>query len=545
MGNSVLTAMGLRTLSVVLFLSCVELGGSCKFLWGTATAAYQVEGHRNDSARQPSIWDCFDTDMHAANGVSCDSIRAVKPSGQPNIYNNQNAAVADNDYVNYNQTVAELTKFGFGAYRMSISWSRVMTYDPQTGIGKINPAGVDHYRRVLRELNSAGLDVALTMWHWDTPLVLENRAFKDQSCTVPGGHTGSFWLCDNAASYFEQYVQVLLDEFAPLIKFWITLNEPLTVIQNGYSGTSPHAPGRCSNRTLCFYGNDQVEPFHAAHNMLRAHAAAFRIWNTSTTKRADSICGITLNGDYALPLDHESPEDRAASDRFMEYQMGIFADPIFHGRWPASVVAGVGEGLPTLDPGVFGTHHGVYFQNHYTTTFTWASQKPTSSGYFSSANFSNSGISPSTGKPIGLPSSNGWLFNYPPGLALIQSWLHERYPVAKFVVTENGWGNASTSMAEDVEDIIRCNYYRGYIGGMATNAKKSGIDVLGYFAWSIMDNYEWADGFSTRFGMTYVDYDTQIRTPKLSMRWFKHVTALEQLPDDGDSLPTCESFLQK
>merc|ERR1740130_453383 len=95
-----------------------------------------------------------------------------------------------------------------------------MTYDPQTGIGKINPAGVDHYRRVLRELNSAGLDVALTMWHWDTPLVLENRAFTDQSCTVPGGHTGSFWLCDSAASYFEQYVQVLLDEFAPLIKFW-------------------------------------------------------------------------------------------------------------------------------------------------------------------------------------------------------------------------------------------------------------------------------------------------------------------------------------
>ena len=218
-----------------------------------------------------------------------------------------------------------------------------MTYDPQTGVGKINTAGVEHYRRVLRELNSAGVDVALTMWHWDTPLVLENRAFNDQSCTVPGGHTGSFWLCDSAASYFEKYVKVLLDEFAPLIKFWITLNEPLTgnalsspplsvsvclsvclflclglclprlnkpftVIQNGYSGTSPHAPGRCSNRTLCFDGNDQVEPFHAAHNMLRAHAAAFRIWNTSTTKRSDSVCGITLNGDYALPLDHESSE---------------------------------------------------------------------------------------------------------------------------------------------------------------------------------------------------------------------------------------------
>lgn len=532
-----------KMLSVaLLLLSCIDVG-SCKFLWGTATAAYQVEGHRNVSKRQPSIWDCFDTDMASANGVKCESIGAVKPSGQPNVYNNQNAAVADNDYENYNETIAELSQFGFGAYRMSISWSRVMTYDSESGEGTVNPEGIEHYRRVLRKLNSAGLSVALTMWHWDTPQVLENRAYRDPACMVLGGQTGSFWLCDNAASYFKEYSELIVEAFGPMVKFWITLNEPLTVIQNGYSGGSPHAPGRCSNRTLCFSGDDQIEPFHAAHNMLRAHAAAFRVWNSSSSRLTDSVCGITLNGDYALPLDHDSAADREASNRFMEYQMAIFADPIFHGHWPASVLAGAGKGLPPLDPTVHGTHAGVYFQNHYTTTFTWGSAQPSSSGYFGSANFSNSGYSPTTLKPIGKPSSNGWLFSYPPGLALMQTWLHERYPAAKFVVTENGWGNASTSMAEDVNDLVRCNYYRGYVGGMATNAKKRGIEVLGYFAWSVMDNYEWADGFSTRFGMTYVDYETQVRTPKLSMRWFKHVAALEELPADGDSLPTCESFV--
>ena len=112
------------------------------------------------------------------------------------------------------------------------------------------------------------------------------------------------------------------------------------------------------------------------------------------------------------------------------------------------------------------------------------------------------------------------------------------------LLPENGWGNASTSEAEDVKDLVRCNYYRSYVGNMASNAVANKIDVLGYFAWSIMDNYEWADGFSTRFGMTYVDYETQVRTPKLSMRWFKSVTSLKELPAGGvDALPKCEDFL--
>lgn len=189
-------------------------------------------------------------------------------------------------------------------------------------------------------------------------------------------------------------------------------------------------------------------------------------------------------------------------------------------------------------------------QNHYTTTFVWdrKASSPSGSGYMRTANVSSSGYNPLTKRPIGLPSSNGWLFRYPQGLPLLQNWLHERYPGLQFVVTENGWGNATTGKTADdeINDLIRCNYYRSYIGNMSRNAYENGVDVGGFFAWSIMDNYEWADGFSTRFGLTFVDYKNMTRTPKLSMRWFGKVTSLKQLPSGGeDELPACEDLLDE
>jgi len=496
--------------------------------------------------------------MAAANGVTCAAIPAHKPNDSPNVFQGENAAVADNDYLNYPQTIQSLVEHGFTSYRMSISWSRVVTFE--VGVdgfppkGHPNAAGIAHYHKVLQSLAKAGIEVALTMFHWDTPQALENYAHTNPNCKVQGAKTGSFWLCPDADQYFGEYSQILLEEYGHLVKYWITLNEPLTVIQNGYSGTAPHAPGRCSDRSVCWDGNDAIEPFVAAHNMLRAHATAFanhkrEISKVDTNMTEGSVCGITLNGDYALPLT-PSMKDRSASNRSMEYQMAIFMDPIYYGRWPESIVKGVGDKLPSLDPKIKGAHANIYFQNHYTTNFVWDQSDSTSqtknlaTGYFATANFSNSGYNPKTGDPIGLPSSNGWLFDYAPGIALIQSWLHDRYPGMAFIVTENGWGNASATQAQDMLDLDRCNFYRSYIGNMSTSAAKLGYDVLGYFAWSIMDNYEWADGFSTRFGLTYVDYQTQTRTPKLSLRWFKNVTGYTHLPRNGQAgLPRCEDFL--
>jgi len=541
-----ITTIALVATVYVNAVQSVPMLAARPMIWGSATAAYQVEGHRNATGRQPSVWDCFDTQMKGSNGVPCMSLKAIKPNNESNVHDFENAAVADNDYANYPETIAELQKFGFGAYRMSISWPRVLSYEVDVNgkpVGKQNKEGIAHYRKVLTALKAAKIEVALTMWHWDTPMVLENWAYT--ACKTGGASTGSFWLCKQSATYFEEYAALLLREFGPLVQNWITLNEPLTVIENGYAGSAPHAPGRCSDRELCFDGNDAVEPFVAIHNMLRAHAMGFNAWKASSNTVHGSRCGITLNGDFGYPAS-TSPEDQDAADRFMEYEMAIFMDPIMYGRWPASVQKGANGALPTLDPVIPGTHTDIYFQNHYTTQYVWASPyNAAAKGYTKNGNFSTSGIHPKSKKPIGLPSSNGWLFDYPPGLAKNQEWLHARYPSMSIMVTENGWGNASTSEAEDVNDLVRCNYYRSYIGNMSKTAHDSNITVEGFFAWSIMDNYEWADGFSTRFGLTYVDYTTQVRIPKLSMRWFASITKLAALPSQGqDAFPTCESLLE-
>ena len=146
-----------------------------------------------------------------------------------------------------------------------------------------------------------------------------------------------------------------------------------------------------------------------------------------------------------------------------------------------------------------------------------------------------------TKQPIGTPSSNGWLYNYGPVLGILMTFYHNRYPGQSFIVTENGWGDKTAATVEsDLLDYERCSYYRDYIGNMSAYAGMNGIRVVGYYAWSLMDNYEWADGFKTRFGITHVDFKTQVRTPKLSAKWFQeHVTTLTELPTDGKPLPAC------
>jgi beta-glucosidase/6-phospho-beta-glucosidase/beta-galactosidase len=185
---------------------------------------------------------------------------------------------------------------------------------------------------------------------------------------------------------------------------------------------------------------------------------------------------------------------------------------------------------------VKGTHDGHFFMNSYTTYFARAARKAGDCGWNCDAAAETSGYNWTSKAPVGTPSSNGWLFNYGPGLGKLANWYKNRYAGVSFVVTENGWGNASTTMEAEMEvdDLERCNYYRDYIGNLSAIAASNDIKVDAYFAWSLMDNYEWADGFSTRFGLTYVDYTTGKRTPKMSARWFQeHVTTLKELPTDG------------
>ena len=515
-------------------------------LWGTATAAYQVEGNREADGRAPSIWDAFDT-----AGVS-DVILSTKPSGSCTVQNCENAAQADNDYVRYEDSAQLTSDYGFSATRVSISMPRVMNYTfdsiTSTLTWSPNQAGIEHYKSVFAAYKDQDIKIACTMWHWDLPLAIEEAAAASTSDDCRGP---SAWLCfDLVSEAFASYSKLLMDNFADDVAYWITINEPLTIVENGYAGSGPHAPGRCSDRSACFAGNDLTEPYLAAKGLILAHAQAFRAWESAG--KPGLGCGVTLNGDFRVPYNVSNPNDVAAAERDMEWQAALFADPIHFGKWPESIENAVGERLKDFGWAwtddeielVMGTHDEHFFMNTYTSGYTRAGVDD-GCGWNCDAAADTSAYDFETNVPIGTPSSNGWLYNYGRGIGELMTWYNNRYPGQSFIVTENGWGNATAvNVEDDLFDYERCDFFRSYIGNMSSYAAKNQISVKAYFAWSLMDNYEWADGFTTRFGITYVDYDTQERTPKLSAKWFQtHVTAMTTLPTDGMPLPACESSL--
>jgi beta-glucosidase len=519
-----------KILQFVAVFKSIHAARGSDMVWGTATAAYQVEGYRGADGRQPSIWDAFDTD-----GVSVD-FPAMDPSGHPHVFAGESGQFADGDYTRYNESVSILVDGGFGMVRMSTSWSRVMTYTLDEATGDLawrrNEAGIEHYKNVMQAYKSKGVQIALTMFHWDLPLLLEKKARLNKS---------SFWLSHGwATTVFGDYAQLLLSEFHPYVTWWITINEPLTLITNGYNSGS-HAPGRCSDRAKCFDGDSGTEPYMAAKGMLLGHAAAFRHWEKAG--RPGRGCGMTLNCDWRIPFT-DSQEDKDAAERSLEWSAGIFADPMHRGEWPASMVERVGSRLPVWTESetrlVHGSHDAYFFMNTYTTNYARAAGQG-NCGYSCDSATETSGYNFTSKKPIGTPSSNGWLFNYGPGMGELIAWYNKRYPGLKYVITENGWGTATSSKEDAMLDTERCNFYRDYIGNMSAIAVRERYEVAAYTAWSVMDNYEWTDGYSTRFGMVYVDYQTMERSPKMSYRWFqKYITHLKQLPTDGQPLPPCD-----
>ena len=292
-----------------------------------------------------AVWDAFDT-----AGVS-DVILSVKPSGECRVTNCDDASVADDDYLHFEDSVGLTAQYGFEASRLSIAMPRIMTYifDEESMQLKStpNPDGIAHYMKVLSEYQAQDIKVACTMWHWDLPLAIEEAAaafFASNSSDCRGG---SAWLCfDLVSRAFADYAKVLMQNFSEQCSYWITLNEPLTIVMNGYAGSAPHAPGRCGDRSVCYDGNDLTEPYLATKGLILAHAQAFRAWENAG--KPGLGCGITLNGDFRVPYDASNQDDVAAAERDMEWQAAIFADPIHFGKWPASIDVAVSERLADL-----------------------------------------------------------------------------------------------------------------------------------------------------------------------------------------------------
>lgn len=508
------------------------------FMWGTATAAFQIEGFTKSGGRSLSVWDHF----------ADPTLR-----GQPQVRYNHSGEPANHDYVHYeSKTVPLLKDLGVKWYRMSLSWTRILQNQTEENpAGVINQEGIKHYKQVYAALRKGGIEPVTTMWHWDTPQELEVKY-------------GGFLNRKLMPKFFGEYAKVLLENFGDDCKYWITLNEPLTVAQNGYTSPGSHAPGRCSDRNHCFEGDDTTEPYVAAHTMILAHAHAFKAFKDL---RAKGTIGITLNADWCEPRDSSNEKDQAAAQRCLEYQNAWFFDPIYFGKYPDSMVKGVGKRLPEFTKHelklVKGSHMNVFFQNQYTGqyatgrteheqtakdcmdpqgTMQWDCRIDCGRDCDMDLNITKD----KDGEPIGYKTpANGWLYSYPVGLRKYQKWISDRYSSKRqkmsIIVSENGWGDADINKTSNLVDLDRCNYYRQYIGNMSLAVNEDKVNVRGYFAWSLMDNFEWAEGYTTRFGLTYNDYEKQVRTPKLTFRWMsKHVTPLKQLPKDGILAPCSE-----
>ncbi|WNB86286.1 GH1 family beta-glucosidase [Cellulomonas sp. ATA003] len=459
------------------------------FLWGAATAAYQVEGAAHRDGRTDSIWDTF----------------ARVPGA---VLDAHDGEVACGHYDRFRDDVALMRGLHLGSYRFSTSWARV-----RPDGGAPNAAGLDFYSRLVDELLEAGIAPWLTLYHWDLPQALEDR----------GG-----WANRDTAYHFAEYAATMHDALGDRVGVWTTLNEPWCSAFLGYTG-GIHAPGRQSRE----------DGLAAAHHLLLAHGLAVE---TLRSRDADLDLGITLNFTVADPADPQDPADVDAARRIDAQFNRIFLDPIIRGEYPEDLLADVApygllDHVRDGDLALISAPIDALGVNYYHGEVVGSQPAPgarqgaapvaraTSSPYPAADGVHN--------HPRGLPvTSMDWEVQ-PEGLTRLLLRLQRDYTgpagVALYV-TENG---AAYDDVPDttgfVQDDERLRFFDLHLRAVHA-AIDEGADVRGYFAWSLMDNYEWAWGYHKRFGIVRVDYDTLERTPKASARWYAEVARDNALP---------------
>lgn len=459
--------VAVAVLATLAVLFCASEAVPQGFMYGMATASYQVEGAWNISGRGPSIWDTFShTPGKIADGSTGD--------------------VADDFYHRYKDDVKLMKQYKLTHFRLSISWTRIL---PDGTRGNVNAAGVAFYNNVIDSLLAAGIEPVVTLFHWDMPQSFESEYLS--------------WLSPRIVNDFNDYADLCFNLFGDRVKTWFTFNEPLTFANLGY-GTGVNAPGRCSDRSRCKYGNSTTEPWIVGHRVLQSHALAVQTYRNKYQSKQGGLIGIVLNSDWDEPYT-SSAADRAAAQRGMDFMLGWWADPIWLGDYPQSMKDSLGSLLPAFtdsEKKLLKGSYDFFGLNHYT------------SRYISSAPITRdnpSGIQSHTddvyGNPIGPVADSDWLIVVPWGFRNLLEYVWRRYQTP-IIVTENGCdvpNEGKLPLAQALQDTFRVNYYDQYLKNML-KAIDSGVQMKGYFAWSFMDNFEWADGYAKRFGVTYVDY---------------------------------------
>jgi beta-glucosidase len=435
------------------------------FVWGAATASYQIEGAWNEDGKGLSIWDVFS-----------------KTPGK--VFNGDTGDVADDHYHRWQDDVALMMSLGLKAYRFSISWPRVL---PE-GAGKVNEPGLDFYDRLVDGLLAASIQPYVTLYHWDLPQALQ----------VKGG-----WGNRSIVEQFASYTEVVAQRLGDRVKQWITLNEPHVFAYAGYYH-GRHAPGLHSLPIAN----------QAAHNALVAHGRAISVLRALWP---DAQAGITLNLSLAYPASGMPADQQAA--RVSDGQLNRwFLDPLFGRGYPDDMLTFYGDAVPVIEPGdteMIAAPLDFLGINYYSNRFVRAVSTETNP-------FGFSGLSPEELIEASYEVTEmGWPV-MPDGLRELLVGLHRQYHPRAIYITENGAAFADQVQEGAVHDERRVEYLKEHFAA-ARRAISEGVPLRGYFVWSLMDNFEWAQGYSKRFGIIHVDYENQKRLLKDSAAYLKHV----------------------
>lgn len=437
------------------------------FAWGAATAAYQVEGAWATDGKGPSVWDMF----------------CRRPNA---IWSGHTGDVACDHYHRYREDVALMKSVGLQAYRFSISWPRVLP----DGEGRVNEPGLDFYDRLVDELLAAEIEPWITLFHWDYPYSLYRQ----------GG-----WLNSRSPDWFADYTRLVVDRLSDRVGHWLTLNEPEIFMSLGHV-TGEHAPG---------LRLDWPDVLFAWHHVLLAHGKAVQVIRAYS--RMPTQVGAAAAVRLAFPATETAADIEAARRATFSIRTKTllatpwFLEPIFHQQYPAEAFALFEKDMPpsgSHDMEIIGQPLDFCAFNHY-------------EGYLVAAEADGQQVELRRFDPNWPVTALGWRIT-PESLYWGIKFLWERYKLP-IVITENGMTNMDwVALDGKVHDPQRIDFLARYLGGVK-RAVGEGVDVRGYFHWSFMDNFEWADGYKHRFGLVYVNYMTQQRTLKDSAAWYRDV----------------------
>ncbi|KAL9153789.1 hypothetical protein ABFS82_10G071500 [Erythranthe guttata] len=495
-----------------------------EFVFGAATSAYQIEGGYKEGGKAFSIWDTFSI---------------TKPA---KISDGSNGCLAIDHYNKFKEDIDLMKKLGLDAYRLSFAWTRILPGGRLSG--GVNREGVKFYNDVIDYALSKGIQPYVTIFHWDIPTFLQEEY---------GGFASPKIVQD-----FAEYAEVCFFEFGDRVKHWITINESWTYTHHGYiSGDFPpnhgsystgaestngaptiekkiHRCGSGVDQTVNSLSNPGTEPYEVAHNLILAHAAAVEVYRRDYQEAQKGIIGVTNVSKWFIPL-KDTKEDKAAAARAVDFMWGWFIAPIVRGDYPPVMRERVGDRLPVFTPEETKMVKGSYDfigLNYYTTNY--ASYKPTPPGT-PPTYWTDQEVELHTkrcGIPIGEQGGSEWLFVVPKGFYELLVHTYKVYDNPLIFVTENGYcekNNKSLTITEARVDKPRIKYHQDHFAAMK-DAITVGARVKGYFVWSLLDNYEWAEGYTVRFGMIYVDYGNGLtRYPKSSAIWFMNFLSRKTL----------------